>query len=238
MAALFAALELRAEPVQAAVASNFSAAFDDLSARFAQHSGHRVVTSLGSSGKLYAQIVNGAPFEIFLSADVERAQRLEARGAAVDGSRFTYAIGRLVLWSARPDYVDAQGKVLQDGDYAHLALANPAIAPYGKAARQVLERLGLWQSLRGKVVMGENIAQTLHFISTGNAPLGFVALAQVQNLSGASWWHVPQTLYDPIAQQAVLLQKGADSAAAKAFLAYLRSDEGRAVIMRHGYALE
>ncbi len=235
---LFATPALHAGQVHAAVASNFNAAFDELAARFSQNSGHELLASLGSSGKLYAQIINGAPYQIFLSADIERAQRLEAQGYAVAGSRYTYAIGRLVLWSVRPAYVDAAGVVLKDGAYTHLALANPKIAPYGMAARQVLERFGLWSSLQGKLVIGENIAQTLHFISSGNAPLGFVALAQAQALSGGSWWLVPQELYEPIAQQAVLLQTGADNPAAKQFMDYLRSDEAKTIIRRHGYAVE
>ena len=231
----------QADRVQVAVAANFSAPMQRLAANFEATSGHKLDVSLGSTGKFYAQIRNGAPFEVLLSADDETPARLVAEGSAVTGSAFTYAIGRLVLWSAQPGFVDAQGAVLQQGRFKHLALANPKTAPYGAAAIEALGRLGLLDALRPKFVQGENIAQTQQFVATGNAELGFVALSQVWRdgaINTGSAWVVPATLHAPLRQDAVLLLPGRDKPAAKALLAYLRGNAARALIKSFGYELQ
>jgi len=228
----------RAGEVRVAVAANFTSAMKDIAADFERRSGHHVVLSFGSTGSLYAQIHHGAPYDLFLAADERRPKLLEQEGTAVAGTRFTYAIGRLVLWSAKPGVVDARGDVLKHGSFARLAIANPKTAPYGAAAQQVLEHLKLWHALQPRIVRGENIAQTHQFVATGNAELGFVALSQVVKTGGGSQWQVPQTLYPPIRQQAVLLVRGKDKPAAHALLDYLRSAAGRNVIERFGYGTE
>jgi molybdate transport system substrate-binding protein len=226
-------LPLRAAAeIRVAVASNFAPTLRDIAARF----GQRVSLITGSTGKHYAQISNGAPFDAFFAADVQRAQRLEEAGLAVAGSRFTYAIGKLVLWSPRADYVDPAGAVLKHGDYRHLALANPTLAPYGRAAREVLQAQGLWQTLQPRLVRGESVGQAFQFVGSGNAPLGFVAWSQIQRpgeTPSGSWWKIPETLYTPIAQQALLLN---DSAPARAFLAFVRGPQARQIIQAYGYA--
>jgi molybdate transport system substrate-binding protein len=224
-----------AEQMRVAVASNFADALEAIARRFESASQHRVTLSAGSTGKLYAQIRNGAPFDALFGADVRRPQLLEQEGVAVPGSRFTYAVGRLVLWSPRADYVDPQGRVLQRGAFRHLAIANPVLAPYGKAAQQVLQALSLWEALGGRLVRGENIGQTFQFVSTGNAELGFVAWSQIIRPGhplGGSLWRVPQALYNRIEQQAVLLQ---DKPAAHEFLVFVRSDEALKIIQDYGY---
>lgn len=224
-----------AEQMRVAVASNFADAMAAIARRFEAATQHVVALSTGSTGKLYAQIRNGAPFDAFFGADVRRPQLLEQERVAVPGSRFTYAVGRLVLWSPQPGYVDPEGRVLQRGAFRHLAIANPVLAPYGKAAQEVLQARGLWDALSGRLVRGENIGQTYQFVSTGNAELGFVAWSQVmrpgQTLAG-SLWRVPQALYNRIEQQAVLLQ---DKPAAREFLAFVRSDEALKIIQDYGY---
>lgn len=227
----------RADDVRVAVAANFAPVVAQLTAPFAEATGHRLLISGGSSGKLYAQIAQGAPFDVLLSADAERPRRLEAQGLAVAGSRFTYARGRLVLWSPKPGVVDDRGEVLQRGEFKRLALANPRIAPYGAAAQDVLQALGLWEALRARFVQGEDIGQAFQFVHTGNAELGFVAWAQVkaQGQTG-SFWLVPETLHRPIEQQAVLLTRAGDSQAAQAFLDFLRSKPAREIIARAGYS--
>jgi molybdate transport system substrate-binding protein len=224
-----------AEEIRVAVASNFANAIKEIAARFERQSGHRVTLVFGSTGKHYAQIHNGAPFDAFFAADVLRPERLEREGGAIRGSRFTYAFGRLVLWSPDSEQVDARGEVLSDSRFRHLAIANPRLAPYGRAARQVLENRGLWTRLRSRLVRGENIAQTFQFVHSGSAELGFVALSQIQQperpLPG-SHWNVPLSLYQPIEQQAVLLR---DGTAAREFLAFTRGAEARAIIGAHGY---
>jgi len=224
----------------AAVASNFTKPMREIAAGFERKTGHKVVLSFGSTGKLYAQIHNGAPFDLFLAADNQAPARLESEGHGVAGSRFTYAIGRLVLWSARPGYVDQNGEVLQKGDFRHIAIANPKTAPYGAAARQVLEKMGLWAGIRPHIVQGENIAQTYQFIASGNAELGFIALSQIRDAGRAegSRWDLPRELHDPIEQDVVLLQRGRDNPAARELLAYLQSDEARAIIASYGYDLK
>jgi molybdate transport system substrate-binding protein len=238
--ALAAALRpaLAAE-VPVAVAANFAAPLDKLAAAFEKASGHHLVISSGSSGKLYLQITAGAPFEVMLSADSERPLRLEKEGAAVAGTRFTYAIGRLVLWSRDPGLVDPAGAVLAGDRFRHLAIPNPGVAPYGAAARQVLEDLDLWQKLAPRLVQGEDIGQTYQFVATGNAELGFVALSQVRAAGKpqGSLWIVPAERYRPIEQQAVLLARGKDHPATRAFLDFLRSAPARTLIQEFGYSL-
>ena len=238
--AVSAALSARADEVQVAVAANFAGPMQKIAAAFEQNTGHKALLAMGSTGKFYAQIKNGAPFEVLLSADDETPARLAKEGSAVDSSRFTYAIGKLVLWSAKPALVDDKGEVLKQGQFAHLALANPKLAPYGQAAVDALKALGLHDTLAAKFVTGENIAQTYQFISTGNAELGFVALSQVYDngkLKSGSAWVVPQSLFSPIRQDAVLLNKGKDNPAAAALLTFLKSEPARAIIAASGYSL-
>lgn len=229
-----------ADEVVVAVASNFAAPVEALNQSFQKHSGHRLKVSTGASGKFYAQIQNGAPFQVFLSADEEKPMQLEREGLAVAGSRFTYAIGKLVLWSADPAMVDSQGLVLSRDRFNKLALANPRTAPYGEAAIEVLSALNLKSRLEPKWVMGENISQTYQFVATGNADIGFVALSQVmkdQKLMSGSAWVVPTKLYSPIRQDAVLLLPGKDSVAARQFLAFLTAPEAVRIIQSYGYAI-
>ncbi len=229
-----------ADDVQVAVAANFAGPMQKIAAQFERDTGHKAVVVSGATGKFYAQIKNGAPFEVFLSADDEIPMRLEKEGAAVAGSRFTYAIGRLVLWSAKPETVDAQGAVLRNGNFAHLALANPRLAPYGAAAVQTLTALGLLDAIAPRFVQAENIAQAYQFVATGNAALGFVAMSQVFDdgrLKSGSAWIVPAKLYRPIRQDAVLLEKGRDKPAAAALLKYLQSEPVRMLIKSYGYDL-
>lgn len=228
--------------VKVAVAANFAAPLDLIAAAFLKASGHPLAISSGSTGKLAAQIENGAPFEVLLAADAERPAQLEKRGSAVAGSRFTYARGRLALWSADPALVDAFGKVLAAGRFRHLALANPKLAPYGAAAQQVLTGLHLWEKLAPVLVQGEDIGQAYQFVATGSAELGFVALSQVRAGIAAgqpkgSLWLVPEASYAPIEQQAVLLVKGKANPGAQALLDFLKGPETRAVLERFGYGL-
>lgn len=230
----------QADTVSVAVAANFTAPMQKIASAFEADTGHKAELSFGATGKFYAQITHGAPFQVLLSADDTTPARLEREGKAVARSRFTYAIGTLVLWSAQPGYVDAQGAVLKTGDFKHLAIANPKVAPYGAAALQVLDQLGATAAVQPRLVQGENIAQTFQFVATGNAQLGFVALSQVMvdgKLTGGSAWQVPASLHDPIRQDAVLLTPGKDSTAAAALLAYLRGDKARAIIRSYGYGL-
>lgn len=234
LAALATAPAARAGEVHVAVATNFAATARALGAAFAQEHGDTVVVSEGSTGKLYAQIVNGAPYEVLLAADAERPARLEAGGQAIAGTRFPYALGQLVLWS--PDAGRVEGASALRGDFRHLAIANPELAPYGAAARDTLRRLGLWEALAPRLVRGEDIGQTYQFVATGNAELGFVALSQVAG-AGGSRWLVPADHHAPLEQQAVLLGPGRDDGAARAFLGFLRSDAARRTIAAAGYAL-
>ncbi|MGE6529270.1 molybdate ABC transporter substrate-binding protein [Pseudomonas sp. NPDC077382] len=227
-----------AEEVQVAVASNFTAPMRVIAERFERDTGHKALLAFGSTGKLYAQIRNGAPFSVLLAADEQVPARLEDEGVGVAGSRFTYAIGTLVLWSAQQDLVDDQTAVLSDQAFRHLAIANPKTAPYGAAAVATLKRLGLSDSVRGKLVQGENIAQTHQFVASGNAELGFVALSQVVEdgvIRQGSGWVVPATYHPPIRQDAILLNKGQDNPAARALLDYLQSAEAAEVIKAFGY---
>ncbi len=230
-----------AAQVQVAVASNFTAPMQEIAARFERDTGHQARLAFGASGKFYAQIRNGAPFEVLLSADDTTPQRLEQEGAAIPGSRFTYAVGRLVLWSPTAGAVQDGPELLRNGDFRHLAVANPKTAPYGAAALATLEQLGLAETLRGRLVQGENIAQTYQFVASGNAQLGFVALSQVAKdgeITTGSGWIVPTDYHAPIRQDAVLLTKGKDNPAAKALLVYLAQPQIRELIQSYGYGLE
>lgn len=226
-----------AAEVQAAVAANFTAPANEIAAAFEKASGTRVALSFGSSGAFYAQIAHGAPFEVFLSADAERPERAEKEGLGVAGTRFTYAVGKLVLYSRAPGLVDARGVVLKGGQFAKLAIAEPATAPYGAAAVETLQHLGVWNAVQPKIVKGSDITQAYQFTATGAADLGFVALSQVMAAPGGSRWVVPETLHAPIAQQAILLQPGKHDPAAKAFLAFLKGPQARAIIARYGYGV-
>ena len=231
-----------AEEVRVAVATNFLATAKEIITHFEQDTAHVVVVSSGSSGKLYVQIKNGAPFDVFFSADVDRPALLEEEGFAIRGSRFTYAVGRLTLWSADSDLIDKNGKtVLSDGTFEHLAIANPKTAPYGTAAQRTLQALGLWGQVKDRLVQGENIGQTFQFVFSTNAELGFVALSQVLDgkINGAgSRWDVPEGLHDPLRQQAVLLLNGQGNDAARAFLSYVKGPKALNVIQRFGYGVE
>jgi molybdate transport system substrate-binding protein len=218
-----------------AVAANLTEAAKEIASRFEARTGHTATLSFGSSGQFYAQMANGAPFDVFLSADAERPQKAEAEGLAVRGSRFTYATGRLVLYSRTPGLVDGRGAVLRGSRFSKLAIADPSVAPYGVAALETLRRLGLEMAVKPKLVQGGSITQTYQFVQTGAAELGFVALSQVVAQRGGSRWIVPASFHTPIDQQAVLTARGERNAAAQAFLAFLRSAEAKAIIRRYGY---
>jgi len=246
-ACVFATSLLPGAPAQAAealaaVATNFAEVMAALAPRFEAATGHRLRVSSGSTGKLYAQIQNGAPFDIFLAADQRRPKLLETAGDAVAGSRFTYAIGRLTLWSADERRIGADGAaVLRDGKFRHLAIANPKLAPYGLAAQQALTALGLWKPLQDRIVQGENIGQAFSLVATGNAELGFVALSAVlspRHKVKGSRWDVPLNLYQPIKQDAVLLAHGADNAAARSFMGFIKSAEARKIVAGFGYGAD
>ncbi|MBS1131957.1 MAG: Molybdenum transporter, periplasmic binding protein [Proteobacteria bacterium] len=228
-----------ADEVQVAVAANFTGPMQVIAPVFERETGHKAVLAFGATGKFYAQIANGAPFEVLLSADDETPARLEKEGLAVAGTRFTYAIGKLVLWSTDPKLIDAKGEVLKKGNFAHLALANPKTAPYGAAAMETMGKLGVLPALQARFVQGENIAQTQQFVTTGNAELGFVALSQVlkEGRIAGSAWIVPDHLHQPILQDAVILSRGRDKPAAGALLAFLKTDKAKAIIRSFGYEL-
>ncbi|MCE4052485.1 molybdate ABC transporter substrate-binding protein [Pseudomonas sp. Au-Pse12] len=238
--AVFTLGSAQAAEVQVAVAANFTAPIQAIAADFEKDTGHKLVAAYGATGQFYTQIKNGAPFEVFLSADDSTPQKLESEGDIVKGSRFTYAIGTLALWSAKDGYVDAKGQVLKDNQYQHLSIANPKAAPYGLAATQVLAKLGLTEQVKGKIVEGQNITQAYQFVSTGNAELGFVALSQIYKdgkLTSGSAWIVPAAMHDPIKQDAVILNKGKDNPAAQALVDYLKGPKAAAVIKSYGYQL-
>ncbi|MDD2740070.1 MAG: molybdate ABC transporter substrate-binding protein [Methylomonas lenta] len=229
-----------AETVLVAVASNFTKPMTEIAEAFEKATGHSAKLSFGSSGKFVSQLENGAPFEVFLSADDEKPLKLEQAGLAVAGSRFTYALGTLVLWSAKPGYVDDQGQILSKGGFQHLALADPKLAPYGVAALEVLKSLGLQEKLQALFVQGENISQAHQYVITGNAELGFVALSQVianGKIAEGSGWIIPADRYAPIRQDAVLMKTGAENPAAPALLAYLKSAPALAIMQKYGYGL-
>jgi molybdate transport system substrate-binding protein len=238
--AIWYANPARADDVTAAVAANFLPAFRVIAVEFEQATGHHLNTVSGSSGKFYSQIIHGAPFDVFFSADRERPQRLEAEGFVVNGSRFTYAVGRLILWSPDPGLVRGEG-TLRIGAFEHLAIANPLLAPYGAAARQAMMNLGLWDLLQPRIVQGESLGQTMGFISSGNADLGFVALSQILDPTfkqTGSRWDIPLDLYDPINQDVVLLVRGRSNPGARALLEYVRGPDAQQVIQHFGYGLK
>ena len=235
---LCTALPAGAGDVHVAVAANFAAPMKAIAEAFEKATGHSAVLSSGATGKFYAQIRNGAPFDVLLAADEETPARLERENAALAGSRFTYATGKLVLWSADPKRIDARGDVLRRGDFVHLAIAAPRLAPYGAAAVETLTQLGLLAALEPKFVTGESIGQTYTFVASGNAPLGFVALSQVWEngrLKSGSAWVVPEQLHRPIRQDALQLLRSRDNPAADALMRYLKSDAAKAVIRSFGY---
>ena len=240
IALLGASAATRADEVQAAVAANFTAPLKEIATAFEAATGHKVVPAFGSTGKFYSQIRNGAPFEVLLAADSETPTKLETEGAAVVGTRFTYAVGKLVLWSATPGFVDGKGKVLKDGKFEHLAIANPKLAPYGAAGVEAMKKLHVFEAIEPKLVQGENITQAFQFIESGNAELGFVALSQVikdGKVGSGSGWIVDPKLYKPIKQDAIILLKGKDKPAAIALLDFLKGEKARAIILTYGYGL-
>ena len=240
-AALALSAAAQAEVVQIAVAANFTAPARALAEIFARTTGHEAKLSFGATGAFYTQIKNGAPFDILLAADDERPIRLEKEGDTVPGSRFTYAIGQLVLWSAKPGFVDGEGAVLKGGNFNKIAIANPKLAPYGAAAVETMDKLGPAAALTPKLVTGESIGQTYNFIATGNAELGFVALAQVLDggkMKSGSMWVVPAKYHAPIIQDAAILKRAAANPAAKAWMALMRSPNTQDFIRSYGYEVK
>ena len=227
-----------AQVVEVAVAANFAAPMKQIASSFELASGYKIALSVGATGKFYAQIKNAAPFDILLSADQITVRKLAQEQFADASTQFTYATGKLVLWSAAPGLVDAQGTVLKSGHFAHIAIASPSQAPYGAAAIETLKSLHLTEQITPRIVQGESIGQTYAFVATGNAELGFVALSQVWNngqIQSGSAWMVPENLYTPIHQDAILLRHGKDNQAALALLAWLKSDAAKKIIHAYGY---
>ena len=227
-----------AADVSVAVAANFTAPMQKIAPEFEKDTGHKAVLAFGATGAFYAQIRNGAPFQVLLSADDETPAKLATEGLGVGSTRFTYATGRLVLWSAQPGVVDDKGEVLAKGSSEKIAVANPKLAPYGAAAVEALTKLNLLDKVSARFVQGENIGQTFQFVSTGNAPLGFIALSQVMvdgKIAKGSAWVVPANLHSPIKQDAIVLNAGKDNPAATALMTYLRNDKARAIIRSFGY---
>jgi molybdate transport system substrate-binding protein len=226
--------------VTVAVAANFTAPMQKIAQAFEQDTGHRALLAFGATGKFYAQIKNGAPFAVLLAADDETPARLEKEGVAVAGTRFTYATGRLALWSKSPNLVDDKGEVLHSNRFQKLAIADPKLAPYGAAAMEVIHKLGVQTKVTSKLVQGESIGQTYQFVSTENAQLGFVALSQISlegRITHGSAWVVPLAMHTPLKQDAVLLSHGKDNPAAHALLKYLQADKAKTIIRQYGYAL-
>lgn len=238
IAALFTGAA-HAETISVAVASNFTAPMQKIAAQFEKDTGHKAELSFGATGKFYAQISNGAPFGILLAADDKTPAKIAQEGKGDAASRFTYSIGKLVLWSKQDGYVDANGEVLKTGKFQHVAIANPKLAPYGLAAEQTLTKLNLLDAIKPKFVQGENIGQTYQFAATGNAELGFVALSQVMEdgkIKAGSAWVVPAEMHEPIRQDAIVLNNAKDNVAAKALMDYLKGDKARVIISAYGYA--
>ena len=228
---------LMANEIRVATASNFTEALKIIAQQFEKQSGQKVTVISGSTGKLYAQIKHGAPFDAFFSGDIKRAELLDKENIAVANSRFTYAIGKLVLWSPETDFVDKEGKVLKEKQYRYLAIANPKLAPYGKAAQELLHKLDLWDDLHGRIVRGENIGQTFQFVKSANARLGLIAYSQIKrpgHTIEGSLWEIPETLYTPIKQQAVLLN---DNESSRSFYAFVKSREAQHIIQSFGYSI-
>lgn len=240
LCSILACTSASADDIPVAVAANFAAPMEEIAQAFNKATGHQLKIATGASGNFYAQIKNGAPFQVFLSADDEKPALLEKEGLAVQGTRFTYAIGKLVLWSATAGTVDNAGKILENGRFNKIAIANPKTAPYGTAAIETLNALNLKSLLEPKFVMGENIGQTYQFVSSGNAEIGFVALSQVtknNQLTSGSMWLVPAKLYTPIRQDAVLLVTGQNSTAARQLMTFLKSEPALRVIRSYGYGI-
>jgi molybdate transport system substrate-binding protein len=233
-----AAAPAQAADVQVAVAANFTEPAKQIAAAFEARTHDHVLLSFGSSGQFYAQIAHGAPYEVFLSADADRPAQAEKDGLAALGTRFTYAVGKLVLFSKTPGLVDDRGAVLTSGRFQKLAIADPALAPYGAAAVQTMTRMGVYDRLKPLLVTGTSINQAYQFVETGAAELGFVALSQVVAEPGGSRWIVPESDHAPIEQQAVLLKTGQDDPAARAFLGFLKGPEARRIILRYGYGMK
>ena len=230
----------QAGEVTVAVAANFTAPMQKIAKAFEQETGHKAQLAFGATGKFYAQIKNGAPFAVLLAADDETPARIEKEGLAMAGTRFTYATGRLALWSKQANVVDDKGEVLRSSSFNKLAIADPKLAPYGIAAMEVIHKLGVQAGVIPKLVQGESIGQTYQFVSTENAHLGFVALSQISldgRITQGSAWVVPQHLHTPLKQDAVLLNAGKDNTAAQALLKYMQGDTAKAIITRYGYAL-
>jgi molybdate transport system substrate-binding protein len=227
---------VHAAEVTVAVAANFAAPMQRMAIAFEQETGHKAKLAVGSTGAFSTQIRSGAPFEVLLAADDETPARLEKEGLALAGTRFTYAVGRLALWSAKPGVVDEEGDILKRGSFSSLAIANPKLAPYGRAAVETMQHLGVYEKLQRHIVQGENIAQAYQFVATGNVPLGFVALSQVVDRKG-SMWIVPDKLHEPLKQDAVLLAKGKDNPAALALMRFLKGDKAHGIIRAYGYGL-
>jgi len=235
--AMWAAGAAVAEQANVAVAANFMDAAKEIAAAFKQKTGHEVVLSFGASGTFYTQITQGAPFQVFLSADDARPKKLVEDGLAVPDSRFTYAIGKLVLWSKTSGLVKGE-ETLRSGHFAKLSICNPIGAPYGAAAVETMKSLKLYDQLQPRLVEGANITQAFQFVETGNAEVGFVALSQLTGHEEGSRWMVPQELYSPIRQDAVLLKTGAGNAAASGFIGFLKGPEARAIIEKYGYVVD
>lgn len=234
------ASQANAGEVSAAVAANFTAPAQQIAVLFEKETGHTVTLSFASSGKFYSQIKAGAPFDVLLAADEKNPELLEQEGIAVAGTRFVYALGKLVLWSARPGMVDSEGAVLGRGGYNKLAYAESKLAPYGLAAEETLKKMNLWDAVRSKLVTGESITQTYQFAASGNAELAFIALSQISKdgkVTEGSYWLVPSDMYTPIKQGAVLLSAAKDKVAARAFLTFLKSAKAAAIIRGFGYDL-
>ena len=230
-----------AAEVKVAVAANFAQPMKDIAAEFEKDTRHKINLTQGATGKFYAQITNGAPFEVFLSADDETPEKLVREGKAIAGTQFTYAIGRLVLWSPDEKLVDQGGGVLKTDRFKFLSIANAKVAPYGRAAVQTMQKLGILTVLEPRVVQGESISQTYQFVTSGNAQLGFVALSQVWDsgkVKSGSAWIVPEDMHEQLKQDIVLLNTGKDSRAAAELLDYLKSDKARKIIERYGYKLQ
>lgn len=237
---LLLSVNLQAAEVKVAVAANFAQPMKDIAAEFEKETGHKLNLTQGATGKFYAQISNGAPFEVFLSADDETPSKLVKEGKAISGTQFTYAIGRLVLWSPDEKLVDQGGTILKTDRFKFIAIANAKVAPYGRAAVQTMQKLGVLSAIEPRVVQGESIAQTHQFVTTGNAQLGFVALSQVwesNRIKSGSGWIIPEEMHEQLRQDIVLLNPGKDSSAATALLNYLKSEKAKKIIERYGYKL-
>jgi len=240
IAGILLSVSAQAAEVKVAVAANFAQPMKDIAAEFEKDTGHKLAITQGATGKFYAQITNGAPFEVFLSADDETPAKLVKEGKAVTGTQFTYAIGRLVLWSPDEKLVDQGGAVLKTDRFKYISIANAKVAPYGRAAVQTMQKLGVLSAIEPRVVQGESITQTHQFVTTGNAQLGFVALSQVwenNRIKSGSGWIVPEDMHEQLRQDVVLLNPGKESSAANALVNYLKSDKAKKLIERYGYKL-